>query len=304
MAMVHLRLIKCGFKMSITRRALIAVLGTLATTSNLHADQSPQQQSRQLLQGLACNMESWWTDLDFMQRFERAAQAGFSWVEFWEHNKNNRNMNPVAALARTLDLNIVQFTGWGGPSLADTSNHYGFIETMKRVTEIAHQLNAPMFTVVGHQTLKTIPQAESLANLSLALETAAPILEDAKKMLILEPVNPVDHQGHFLNGSADALRICREIDSPFIKINWDLYHMQLTEGNIVENLYAGIDQVGYIQVADIPGRHKPVSGELNYNFIFNAIDAIGYKGPIGLECWPENNDEKRAIADIITQRFG
>ena len=302
--MVHLRLIKCGFKMSITRRELIAVLGTLATTSNLHAEQSSQQKSRQLLQGLACNMESWWTDLDFMQRFERAAQAGFSSVEFWEHNKNNRNMNSVAALARKLDLNIVQFTGWGGPSLADTSNHYGFIETMKRVTEIAHQLNAPMFTVVGHQTLKTIPQAESLVNLSLALETAAPILEDAKKMLILEPFNPVDHQGHFLNGSADALRICREIDSPFIKINWDLYHMQLTEGNIVDNLYAGIDQVGYIQVADIPGRHQPGSGELNYNFIFNAIDAIGYKGPIGLECWPENNDEKRAIADIITQRFG
>jgi len=302
--MVHQRLIKCGFKMSITRRELMAVLGTLAATSNLYADQSPQQQSRKLLEGLACNMESWWTDLDFMQRFERAAEAGFSSIEFWEHNKNNRNMNAVATLAKKLDLNIVQFTGWGGPSLADTSHHYDFIETMKRVTEIAHQLNAPMFTVVGHQTLKTISQADSLANLSLALETAAPILEDAKKMLILEPFNPVDHQGHFLNGSADALRICREINSPFIKINWDLYHMQLTEGNIVENLYAGIDQIGYIQVADIPGRHQPGSGELNYNFIFNAIDAIGYKGPIGLECWPENNNEKRAIEDIIKHRLG
>ena len=290
--------------MSITRRELMAVLGTLATTSNLYADQSPQQQSRKLLEGLACNMESWWTDLDFMQRFERAAEAGFSSIEFWEHNKNNRNMNAVATLAKKLDLNIVQFTGWGGPSLADTNHHHDFIETMKHVTEIAHQLNAPMFTVVGHQTLKTISQADSLANLSLALETAAPILEDAKKMLILEPFNPVDHQGHFLNGSADALRICREIDSPFIKINWDLYHMQLTEGNIVDNLYAGIDQIGYIQVADIPGRHQPGSGELNYNFIFNAIDAIGYKGPIGLECWPENNDENQAIEDIIKHRLG
>ena len=290
--------------MSTTRRELMAVLGTLAATSNLYADQSPQQQSRQLLEGLACNMESWWTDLDFMQRFERAAEAGFSSIEFWEHNKNNRNMNAVATLAKKLDLNIVQFTGWGGPSLADTSHHYDFKETMKLVTEIAHQLNAPMFTVVGHQTLKTISQADSLANLTLALETAAPILEDAKKMLILEPFNPVDHPGHFLNGSADALRICREIDSPFIKINWDLYHMQLTEGNIVKNLYAGIDQVGYIQVADIPGRHQPGSGELNYNFIFNAIEEIGYKGPIGLECWPENNDENRAIEDIIKHRLG
>ena len=276
LAMVHLRLIKFGFKMSITRRELIAVLGTLATTSNLYAGQSSQQQSRQLLEGLACNMESWWTDLDFMQRFERAAQAGFSSIEFWEHDKNNRNMNAVAALARKLNLNIVQFTGWGGPSLADTSNHNDFIETMKRVTEIAYQLNAPMFTVVGHQTMKTIPQAESLANLSLALEKAAPILEDAKKMLILEPFNPVDHQGHFLNGSVDALRICREIDSSFIKINWDLYHMQISEGDLCGRLREGFDQVGYIQLADHPGRHEPGTGEIQYGRVFEELEKLGY----------------------------
>ena len=108
--------------------------------------------------------------------------------------------------------------------------------------------------------------------LSNALEKVIPILEDGRKMLILEPFNPIDHQGHFLNGSADALKICREINSPFIKINWDLYHMQLTEGNLIANLNDGIDQIGYIQIADVPGRHQPGTGELNYKFIFNAIN--------------------------------
>ena len=78
--------------------------------------------------------------------------------------------------------------------------------------------------------------------------------------------------------------------------------MQLTEGNLIANLNDGIDQIGYIQIADVPGRHQPGTGELNYKFIFNAINKIDYRGPIGLECWPQNNDEEIAISDIIAAR--
>lgn len=67
------------------------------------------------------------------------------------------------------------------------------------------------------------------------------------EMLILEPFNPVDHEGHFLNGSADALQICRRIDSPFVKINWDLYHMQLTEGNLVASMRDGLEKMARIR---------------------------------------------------------
>jgi hydroxypyruvate isomerase len=258
--------------------------------------------SKQSLAGLACNMESWWTDLPFLRRFERAAESGFGAVEFWNYDVDGRDMQVVSALCRTLDLGIVQFTGWGSPSLADPSNHAAFLDAMRHAVELAHSLDAPMFTVVGHQTTGEFTQAESVDNLARALERAAPVLEDAGKTLILEPFNPVDHQGHFLNGSADALAICRSIDSPYVKINWDLYHMQLSEGNLVDNLRAGLDQVGYVQIADVPGRHQPGTGELNYRFIFDALDAMGYTGPVGLECWPQNDDEEQAIADIVASR--
>lgn len=256
--------------------------------------------ARQQLAGLACNMESWWTDLPFMQRFEQAAESGFSAVEFW--NYDGRDMNAVASLCNNLALDIVQFTGWGGPSLADQANHGNFAESMRRAVALARQLDAPMFTVVGHQQLQGVSQAESVGNLTRALERVVPILEDGEKMLILEPFNRVDHQGHFLNGSADALRICRAIDSPFVKINWDLYHMQLTEGNLVANMRDGFDQIGYVQAADVPGRHQPGSGELNYQYIFSALREMGYGGPIGLECWPDQNGERQAIADIVALR--
>lgn len=247
-------------------------------------------------------MESWWTGLPFMQRFGRAANSGFSAIEFWNTNGEGRDMAAVAAACREHGLDVVQFTGWGGPSLADTANHRDFVDAMKRAVEIAHQLDAPMFTVVGHQQVEGISHADSLNGMQTALESAVPVLEDGDKMLILEPFNPVDHKGHFLNGSADALRICRAIDSPKVKINWDLYHMQLTEGNLVANLREGFDQVGYVQVADVPGRHQPGTGELNYGFVLAELRKMGYDGPVGLECWPDRAGESGAIADILALR--
>ncbi len=257
---------------------------------------------RRQLSGLACNMETWWLDRPFMERFRLAAENGFSAIEFWNPVEEGRDMDAVAALCRELNLEIVQFTGWFGPSLADATSHEAFAATMRLAVELAHQLDAPMFTVVGHEHVEGIDQADSIARLTAALEKVVPILEDAEKTLILEPFNPVDHLGFFLNGSADAIRICREIDSPFVKINWDLYHMQLTEGNLVANMRDGIDQIGYVQVADVPGRHQPGTGELNYSFIFEAIRDMGYSGPIGLECWPDERGEAQAIADLVALR--
>jgi len=291
-------------RMPVTRRK---VLGGMSAAAILAAGPSTiiprvSAAANAQLSGLACNMESWWTDLDFKKRFNEAAASGFGAIEFWNYDVEGRDMAAVAALCRNLGLDVVQFTGWGGPSLAQTENHQAFAEAMRRAVDLAYQLDAPMFTVVGHQTVQELSQAQSIANLTRALDGVVPILEDAGKMLILEPFNPVDHQGHFLNGSADALRICRSIDSPMVKINWDLYHMQLTEGNVVSGMRGGLDQIGYVQVADIPGRNQPGTGELNYRFIFSALQEMGYTGLIGLECWPADGNEEKAIADIVAAR--
>jgi len=90
------------------------------------------------------------------------------------------------------------------------------------------------------------------------------------------------------------VRICREVDSPMIKINWDLYHMQISEGDLCGRLKEGIDQVGYIQVADHPGRHEPGTGEIYYPRVYKELKDLGYTGPIGLECSPAT-DEKSAV---------
>ena len=247
----------------------------------------------------ACNVECWWTDLEFMERFERAAEAGFDAIEFWHYDQPGRDVDAIAATCKALGLDVIQFTGWGSPSLAEERNHAEFMRRMRQAIDVADALDATMFTIVGHQSIAGFDQATSLANLERALAQAAPLLEEAGRVAILEPFNPVDHEGHFLNGSRDALTVCRSIDSPAVKLNWDLYHMQLTEGNLIASLRDGIDQVAYVQIADVPGRHQPGTGEINYTKVFAALDDIGYDGPIGLECWPDAGDADRAIADLV-----
>ena len=293
--------------MSITRRRLLKAAGLvsaaamvprLAPAGPILAPAGPIIGDAGLSR-FACNVESWWTDLDFMDRFERAAEAGFRAIEFWSYERSDRDVGAIAAKCRSLGLDVIQFTGWGAPSLADTRNHAEFRRRMQTVVDVAEELDAPMFTIVGHQVVDGVDQAASVSNIERALTSVAPLLEAAGRTAILEPFNPVDHQGHFLNGSPDALAICRTIDSPAVKINWDLYHMQLTEGNLIASLRDGIDQVGYVQIADVPGRHQPGTGEINYTRVFAALDDMGYKGPVGLECWPQGGDAERAVADLV-----
>ena len=163
----------------------------------------------------------------------------------------------MAKLCEDLNLNIIQVTAWQSPSLALTNNHKNFKDAIKRSIETAFVLDAPMFTVVGHQISSKHSQEESLQNFSKALTSVRGMLEKSGKMMIIEPFNTVDHQGHFLNGSKDTVSICRSINSPNIKINWDLYHMQLTEGNFIYEVRSGMDQVGYSQIEDAPGRNQP-----------------------------------------------
>ncbi|MEM7516158.1 MAG: TIM barrel protein, partial [Planctomycetota bacterium] len=108
----------------------------------------------------------------------------------------------------------------------------------------------------------------------------------------------VDHPGHCLIGSEDALRICREVDSPYIKINWDLYHMQISEGDLCGHLREGFDQIGYVQLADHPGRHEPGTGEIHYPRVLRELHDLGYRDYVGLECSPRGGDSTRAARAV------
>ena len=120
------------------------------------------------------------------------------------------------------------------------------------------------------------------------LKAGAPLLEDAGVTAVVEPLNIlVDHAGYYLSTSAEGLELVDEVGSPNVRLLFDIYHQQITEGNVTQNLVRDIDRIGHIHVADVPGRHEPGSGELNYAYIFKAIQGAGYRGFVGLEYVPQ-----------------
>jgi hydroxypyruvate isomerase len=158
-----------------------------------------------------------------------------------------------------------------------------------------------MMTVVGGDDVPGMTQAQMHAHIVAGLRRAAPIAEKHEVMLILEPMNiRVDHKGHCLYGSEPAIRICQQVDSPMVKINWDLYHMQITEGDLCGHLREGFAarQIGYLQLADHPGRHEPGTGEVHYNRVLREAHDLGYRGYVGLECRPKTTElaAARAVA--------
>jgi hydroxypyruvate isomerase len=137
------------------------------------------------------------------------------------------------------------------------------------------------------QEIPEKPRHEQRANIVAALKAGAPIAEEAGVTLVLEPLNVlVNHKGYYLATSAEAFDILREVDSPNVKLLFDIYHQQITEGNLIANITANIGLIGHFHAADNPGRNELGTGEINYANVFKAIAATGYAGYVGLEYLP------------------
>jgi hydroxypyruvate isomerase len=251
----------------------------------------------------AINIEIWWKDLDLAQRIEKTAEFGFPAIEFWSYD--DKDLEAMRKACDKTDLVITQFTAWGfKPGMNNPENHNQVEAKIKEACKVAKKLKCKMATVVGGDDQTGMTQDQMHENIIKALKRVAPIAEDNDLTLILEPMNiRVDHKGHCLYGSAPAIRICREVASSHVKINWDLYHMHITEGDLCGHLREGYDQIGYVQLADHPGRHEPGTGEIHYNRVLKELHDLGYKGYVGLECWPLEGEEKAAERVFLADRW-
>ena len=253
---------------------------------------------RKLLSGFSVNLEMWWTEVPLEERFARAAQAGFEQVEFWFVSSWNRDARNLAKYAKDAGVTVSQIVG-ASKNLGAPFGRQIFLDSMKSAIDEAQILGAPVITVTGHEVIANQSNELSIENYRNNIEAAAPLFEAAKIYAAVEPFNPYDHPGHFINGHSDAINMVRVIGSDYVKLNWDLFHMQRAEGNVIENLRGGADQICYMQLADSPSRHQPGTGEMDYVNIIRAAREGGYEGVIGLECVPKDQDNVQAVRDII-----
>lgn len=279
---------------SIDRRAFLgaaAVTGITAATQAEAAEETSRL-GRTPHTKFAVNIEMWWRKLPFLERIKQAAAFGYPAYEFWPWER--QDIDAVAALSKQLGIECAQFTAWGfSPGLNDPKNHAAFVKKIEQGCAVAKKLDCKKMTVVGGNDQPGMTQQQMHANIITGLKLAAPIAEAHDVMMILEPMNiRVDHKGHSLYGSPPAIRICNEVNSPHVKINWDLYHMQITEGDLCGHLQEGLKsgQIGYLQLADHPGRYEPGTGEVHYNRVLKEAFDLGYRDYIGLECRPQTTE--------------
>ena len=248
---------------------------------------------------VAVNVEMWFEG-DFATRIREAHGLGFPAIEFWTWKE--KDIEAGAAVLRELGMTATQFTAWG---FGEEVNHPDFpvsrfVEEIEVCCEVAAKLpGCDWMTVVGGDNIKGLTKEVMHAALIEKLRAAVPVLEKYRKTIILEPMNPFNHPGHCLYGSVDGIAICEAVGSPWVKLNWDLFHMQRYEGNLIDALEKGWPWVGYVQFADSPGRNEPGTGEVNYREVFAAVKRLGYAAPLGAECLPLGGDVKRAAGRLL-----
>lgn len=172
-------------------------------------------------------------------------------------------------------------------SLVDPATRDDYLEGLENTTAIADELGIDtIISQVGDFRLG-IRRKEQHDCLIEGLKGAAPILEDTGQTLVIEPLNElIDHDGYYLVQSEEAFHIIDEVDSPNIKVIFDIYHQQISEGQLITNITENIDKIAHFHAAGNPGRNELTRGELNYRAIFDAIQATDFDGYVGLEYWP------------------
>jgi hydroxypyruvate isomerase len=239
----------------------------------------------------AANLTMLFNELPFLDRFEAAAQAGFTGVEYlfpYDFDKHEI----AARLSRfglTQVLHNLPAGNWGEGErgIAILPERVGeFREGVSRAIDYAGTLGCRQINCLVGIAPKEAATQRLHETMVANLDFAARGLKEAGIKLLIEPVNTRDIPGFFLAHTRQALAVIDEIGSDNIQLQYDIYHMQIMEGDLTRTIEANLPRIAHIQLADNPGRNEPGTGEINYPYLFRKLDALGYQGWIGCEYKP------------------
>jgi len=218
------------------------------------------------------------------------ADQGFT--AFEDNNLKKRTIDNQNKMSKTMQKRGIEMgvfvahtIHWKEPNLAsgDNNKREQFLKEIKESVEVAKRINAKWMTVVpGYKDLR-LDLSYQTVNVVDSLKYACEILEPHGLIMVLEPLNFLNHPGLFLTESPQAYEICKSVDSPSCKILFDIYHQQIQEGNLLPNIEKCWNEIAYFQIGDNPGRKEPNTGEINYKNIFKYIYNRGFEGILGME---------------------
>jgi hydroxypyruvate isomerase len=248
----------------------------------------------------AANISYLFAEHDFLDRFAAARRAGFSAVEF--HFPYGYPAAEIADVSAAADVEIVLFNlppgDWtaGERGIACQPARMGeFQDGVGVAIEYAKALGVSRLNCLAGLHPAGISSDRARLTLLENLRFAALTLARENIALVMEPISTRDMPGFFVSTPRQALALIDAVGSDNLKLQYDLYHAQVMEGNLAATLQENLVNIGHIQLADVPGRHEPGSGEINFAFLFDHLDRIGYAGWIGCEYQPATTTEAGLI---------
>ncbi|ABG97049.1 probable hydroxypyruvate isomerase [Rhodococcus jostii RHA1] len=242
---------------------------------------------------LAASAEMLYLDLPFLDRVHRIAERGLQ-VEIWDWS--TKDIDALAAVGAEFS----SMTGYLEGNLTEPDGIEALLTTAQQSLDVAKRLDCPRLNLHGtgldHRGLPVRPVETVTPAMWLTaadtLRKVAELGEQAGRVFTLENLNlAVDHPGTPFATAADTLALVRAVDSPHLRMNLDLYHAQIGEGNLIELIRKALPYIGEIQVADVPGRCEPGTGEIHYPAVAAALRDMGYTGVVGLEGWAKNDPD-------------
>lgn len=237
----------------------------------------------------AANLSMMFNEWDFLDRFDAAADAGFDAVEFlfpYEHS--------VDAIGERLHRNRLTQALFNLPPGDWGAGERGFAALSDRFEEFQRSIQAalPYAAATGVKRLHMMAgiadrrDRQAVSSFRRALSWSADVLGKHGVDIVIEPINPRDVPGYFLNDFDFASDLIRDMKLPNLKLQFDIYHRQIVHGDVTMALRAMMPMIGHIQIASVPSRNEPAGEELNYPFLFDELDRLGYSGFVGCEYRP------------------
>lgn len=232
------------------------------------------------------------TELPFEQRLEKIAEAGYHAVELvgefknWSDADYARYNQKKHALGITFDTTagLAREHGVGNPAARDA-----FLAEVKTTLAVMDRLECPALIVMSGNVVPGMSRQAQHASCVEGLKRAAELVEGKNIRLLLENIDPEENPKYFLTSVAEGFEVIKEVNHPQVRFLYDFYHEQISEGNLIEKLEKNIDDVGLVHIADVPGRHEPGTGEINYSNIFKKLAQLKFDRYAAMEFRPTSD---------------
>ncbi|HUQ92757.1 MAG TPA: TIM barrel protein [Bryobacteraceae bacterium] len=259
---------------------------------------------------LSVRVEPLFPGMPLSRQIERVAEAGYQGFEFGDWRV--QNAAEITKTKNRLGVECACIVGNRGVNpvgmgLCDPRERSGFLTEIKASADAARRFETTRLVVLTGNRIPHMPREQQHASIVEGLKRAhdivAPlgitlIVEVINTLAEVEPLNPrTNHLNYYLNYTREAFEIIREVSSPFVKVLFDLYHVQIMEGNLIDTIRKNIQAIDHFHVGDVPGRHEPGTGEIHHGNVFQAIRDTGYKNFVAMEYIP-SKDAMATLAEV------